>query len=131
MPEWIAVLAGKLGLVSFGMGAVVTILLSLARKKVPHFFGDFFASKLEKQLRNIDSIKDPALRKLVFAWAVDTVKIAEYLMPEKGSGSLKFKFAADLLCKTFPFLSGRQDVLVDLIEESVQAMKDELGKVGQ
>lgn len=110
-------------------GAVLTGVLIAAVKLVPKFMGKQVLSLLGASMDKVDDIKDPVEKKLVQDIALAVVKWAEYKIPDKGQGRVRFEAAAEKLCLLLPFLKGKDKLVADLIENAVAAMDAELKKM--
>lgn len=107
------------------IGALVPAVIVFVSKKFPKYLGGLFSKALDKGFENIDKVKG-AEHALLMDVAMALVKYAEYKIPDKGKGKEKYKNVAAWLCKIFPFLKGREEIIADVIENSVAIMDEEL-----
>ena len=112
-------------------GVVLTGGIMAVAKFAPKFVGKKMGSLLGDAMEKVDDIKDPVEKKLVQDIALAVVKWAEYKIPDKGQGRVRFEAAAAKLCLMLPFLKGKDKLVADLIENAVAAMDDELKKAAQ
>jgi len=118
----------KVGLVSAGAG-VGAIGVWAGKKYLPKYFGGLMTNMVAGAFKNVNAIKDPTRKQLVHNLAVDLAKLAEYEMPDKGTGVEKYAKVAAQLCTLLPFLKGRDAAVEAIIESAVTAMDEELKKV--
>lgn len=111
-----------------GILAGLGILFVILKKVLPKYAGNAAAKGISEGFKNIDKIGDPVEKELVHNIAVAVVKWAEYKIPDKGQGRVRFDMAAAKLCALLPFLKGRDKDLADIIENAVVAMDNELKK---
>ena len=126
METFIGILAGKVGLAAgaLGLGGI----LILAKRFLPGILAKRASAELVKLMDPQSS--DPKERELIKAVVLALVRLAEYKIPDKGAGDARYKAVADKLCSLVPILRGQEDRLKELIESAVEAMDEELKKVG-
>ena len=126
METFIGILAGKVGLAAgaLGLGGI----LILAKRFLPGILAKRASAELVKLMDPQSS--DPKERELIKAVVLALVRLAEYKIPDKGAGDVRYKAVADKLCSLVPILHGQEDRLKELIESAVEAMDEELKKVG-
>lgn len=122
----LGLIGGKVG--AFALGAVIPLVFVLVKKYIPAQLGKALSGALAKEMKAIGDIKDPKLKALVMALAVDLVKIAEYELPDPGQGAERYKRVAAKLCEMLPILKGQDKRIEELIEAAVNAMDAELKK---
>ncbi len=120
--EWLTGLLAT-GLGKFSAGALLGILLLMAKKKLPDLFGSMFGKYLGRLL----DATDPDDQELVYA----LVAWAEKKIPGRGEGLKKYALVADTIVKYLPAMSKHRDTIHDLIEGMVLKMKGELKKRGK
>lgn len=120
----IALITGKAGVAT--IAAVVGMAIGLAGKKLPKLLGSLLTKEIAKGFDKIGQIKDPVLKQLVDNWFLDTVKIAEHMLPDAGQGRARFELVASWAVKAFPMLAGNEKALADLIENAVSKMDEAL-----
>jgi hypothetical protein len=112
--------------VALGIGIAIPFIYKFCGNWITKFIGDAGAKYIGKGMENLDAIDDPILKKLYQNLALDFVKVAEYLVPDRGMGETKFNMVAESMCKMIPLLKGQEERLRKLIDSAVIAMDVEL-----
>jgi len=108
------------------VGIAIPLVFGALYKFIPNKITSVLVGLFTKQNLALDKIEDPARKALYKALALDLVKIAEFEIPDKEKGAVKYKLVAEKLCSVIPMLKGQEDHIERLIEEAVAAMDAEL-----
>jgi len=113
-------------LASLALVSGLPIAFIIGTKYAKKFIGDLGSSTIAKGMKNLDNIDDPVLKKKMQKLALAFCEVAEYLVPDKGMGKVKFEMVSKKMIATLPFLKGQEKRLKKLIDSAVIAMDVEL-----